>query len=253
MSKRLILNGLVGSIAVLAISGCKLPGRPAAGPEVLRPQEVLAFEPLYRQNCAGCHGVNGQNGAAMNLANSEYEAWIDDASLRSVIVNGEKGSLMPAFALSKGGTLTDAQVDILVRGIRAKWATQDAFAGSIPPPYRAIETGSASAGEAVYAKACASCHGATDKQPGAAGSILDSSFLALMDAQTLRTTIVVGRPDIGQPDWRHDVPGQVLTDADVSDVTAWLMAQRPVYLARPNGDVVSERPLPPRNSLLTSR
>jgi cytochrome c oxidase cbb3-type subunit 3/ubiquinol-cytochrome c reductase cytochrome c subunit len=78
-------------------------------------------------------------------------------------------------------------------------------------------------------KACARCHGATAEQPGIAGSILDPSFLGLINAQTLRTTIVAGRPDIGQPDWRNDVPGHELTDAEVTDVTAWLTAQSSAY------------------------
>ena len=234
MNRRLATITLAGSLAAIALSGCRLPGRPAAGPEVPRPHEVMAFEPLYRQNCAGCHGVDGQNGSATNLANPEYQAWIDDASLRSVIANGEKGSLMPAFALSKGGTLTDPQVDVLVKGMRQKWSGSVAFYGATPPSYHASTDGASRAGEAVYAQACARCHGATAEQPGAAGSILASSFLALMNAQTLRTTIVAGRPDIGQPDWRHDIAGRELTDAEVTNVTAYLLAQTP-------GETVSAR------------
>ena len=52
--------------------------------------------------------------------------------------------------------------------------------------------------------------------------------MALVNAQTMRTTVIAGRPDIGQPDWRGYVPGHPLTDDDVTDVTAWLMAQRPL-------------------------
>ena len=233
MSSTLGAKGLLLTLAAAMMSGCDLPGRPAAGPEVPQPQEVSAFEPLYRQNCAGCHGTNGQDGAATDLANAEYEAWIDDASLRRAIANGEKGSLMPAFALSKGGTLTEAQVDVLVRGIRAKWGRPGALEGTTPPPYVAAQAGLASQGAAVYARACERCHGASASRPGPAGSILGPSFLALINAQTLRTTIVAGRPDLGQPDWRNDVPGHPLTDAEVSDVTAWMIAQVPAFLAKP--------------------
>jgi cytochrome c oxidase cbb3-type subunit 3 len=214
------------SVAAPLWTGCNLPGRPHAGPEVPRPGEVLSFNELYQQNCAGCHGANGQQGAATDLANPEYEAWIDDASLRSAIEMGEKGSLMPAFGLSKGGTLTALQIDVLVRGLRAKWSSPNAFGSGVPPPYRPSEFGTASQGAATYLKACARCHGATAQQPGAAGSILDPSFLALMHAQTLRTTIVAGRPDIGQPDWRNDAPGHELTDSEVTDLIAWLLTQR---------------------------
>ena len=40
-------------------------------------------------------------------------------------------------------------------------------------------------GKAVYAMACARCHGASAQQPGKAGSILDGSFLALINEQTI--------------------------------------------------------------------
>ncbi len=111
----------LGALALTALAGCDLPGKPKAGPEVPRPEEVLAFETLYAANCAGCHGANGQDGAATNLANPEYQALIDDASLREVIAKGMKGTLMPAFAQENGGMLTDAQIDALVQGMRASW------------------------------------------------------------------------------------------------------------------------------------
>jgi cytochrome c oxidase cbb3-type subunit 3 len=225
MRTRQIAAGLLLSIASPFLAGCNLPGRPKAGPEVPRPEEIRTFDALYRQNCAACHGAEGQQGSATNLANPLYEAWIDDASLRSAIAKGEKGSLMPAFALNQGGTLTETQIDILAHGLRTNWGTRTVTGGTAPPPYPASGAGIAIQGGAVYAQACARCHGSTALKPGPAGSILDPSFLALMNAQTLRTTIVAGRPDIGQPDWRNDVPGHELTDAEVTNVTAWLLAQ----------------------------
>jgi cytochrome c oxidase cbb3-type subunit 3 len=243
MTTRRIVVGLLLSVAASLWMGCNLPGRPHAGPEVPRPDEVHTFDELYRQNCAGCHGANGQEGSATNLANPEYEGWIDDASLRSVIEKGEKGSLMPAFALSQGGTLTASQIDILAHGLRTKWERPNLLVNVAAPPYRALGPGVASQGEAVYLKACARCHGVTAERPGVAGSILDPSFLALINVQTLRTTIVAGRPDIGQPDWRNDVPGYELTDAEVTDVTAWLLAQTP---ASGSGQAVVVQPNVPK-------
>ena len=49
----------------VAICGCNnAPGRPPADSESLRPNEVLTFDTLYQQNCAGCHGEQGRGGAA---------------------------------------------------------------------------------------------------------------------------------------------------------------------------------------------
>jgi cytochrome c oxidase cbb3-type subunit 3/ubiquinol-cytochrome c reductase cytochrome c subunit len=224
---------LIAYLTGLLISGCDLPGKPKPGPEVPRPDAVVSFDKLYSENCAGCHGANGQNGAATDLANPEYEAWIDDASLRDVIAHGEKGTLMPAFDTNSGGPLTDAQIEAIIAGMRAQWGKSNALGGQTPPTYKASHAGSASNGAAVYAAACARCHGATAQQPGEAGSILDNSFLALINEQTLRTTIVAGRPDIGEPDWRSHIAGRPMTDEEVTDVTAWMMAQRSLTPGQP--------------------
>ncbi len=61
---------------------------------------------------------------------------------------------------------------------------------------------------------------------GEAGSILDPAFLALVAPQTLRTTVIVGRPDLGMPDWR-DQKDDPMTPQEVSDVVAFLVAQKP--------------------------
>jgi cytochrome c oxidase cbb3-type subunit 3 len=218
----------------LPLGGCHLPGKPAAEDIVPRPTSVTSFPALYGQYCAGCHGADGQNGAATNLANPEYEALVDDATLTDVITNGEKGSLMPGFGVSSGGTLTPAQVNALVHGMRARWGQRGkVLAGQNAPPYKATLTGDQAHGAQVYAAGCVRCHGPVGGRPSPAGNILDGSLLALLNAQTIRTTVIAGRPDIGQPDWRDDVPGHPLTDADVTDVTAWMLAQRPATPGQP--------------------
>jgi len=43
---------------------------------------------------------------------------------------------MPAFAISSGGTLTDQQIDAIVRGMRKEWLQPGALGGLNPPPTR---------------------------------------------------------------------------------------------------------------------
>lgn len=234
------------------LSGCNLPGRPKPGPEVPRPESVLDFNTLYQQNCAGCHGTDGQHGPATNLANPVYQALVDDATLKDVIANGQHGTLMPAFAVASGGLLTDQQVDVLVRGLRARWAKGDVLAGQNPPPYKATGAGNSAHGQQVYDASCARCHGPNAQQPGPSGSILDGSFLSLIIPQTIRTTVLAGRPDLGMPDYRTLMPNHPLTDADVTDVTAWLIAQRPPAPGQPYPDQQpgSQPPgMPPPNNI----
>lgn len=223
MKARLLL-GFVPLVAGL-ISGCNLPGRPGPGVEVPRPDEVTSFKALYQQNCAGCHGARGEMGSATDLANPVYQALIDDANLRNIIDKGQPGTLMPGFGKSSGGFLTDQQIDVLVRGIRSNWSKGNVLQGLNAPSYKADKPGDPAHGQAVYTNACARCHGVAD-HPGQAGSILDGSFLALVSDQTIRTTVIAGRPDLGMPDWRALVKGQPLSNQDVDDVVAWVISQR---------------------------
>jgi cytochrome c oxidase cbb3-type subunit 3/ubiquinol-cytochrome c reductase cytochrome c subunit len=152
-----------------------------------------------------------------------------------VIGSGEKGTLMPAFNVKNGGLLTDEQIEVLIHGLRARWGRANAFGGATPPPYKAAKEGDTTKGAAVYAAACARCHGENAQKPGKAGSILDGSFLALVNEQTVRTTTIAGRPDIEQPDWRGDIEGRALTDDEITNLTAWMLAQRPSTPGQPYG------------------
>ena len=215
-------------LCALVANGCSdLPGKPAPGPEVPRPESVLSPHVLYAQNCAGCHGADGLHGPSTPLASPVYQGLIDDATLRRVVAEGEPGSMMPAFAKSAGGELTDEQVDAIVHGMRADWNTGNALAGENVPPYADDGKGSVKAGEQVYASNCARCHGAAGGKIGKSGSVLNRDFLSLMTPQALRTSVIVGRPDLGMPDWRNQVKGKPMSAQAVSDVVAFLVAQKP--------------------------
>jgi len=217
----------VASALLIAICGCNnAPGRPVAGSEAVRPNEVLNFDTLYQQNCAGCHGEQGKGGAAIALNSPVYLAIADDATLRRITAQGVRGTAMPAFAESSGGMLTDEQISAIVDGIRSRWSRQDSL-DSKPPGYTALAAGDPQHGLNVYGTYCSSCHGAAGRGGSKAGAIVDESFLTLASDQYLRTIVIVGRPELGAPDWRGNVPGKPMSQQDVSDVVAWLSAQRP--------------------------
>lgn len=215
------------AVFAVAICGCNnAPGRPAANSEAVPPNEVLNFDTLYQQNCSGCHGEQGKGGAAIALNSPVYLEIADDATLRRVTSRGVPGTAMPAFAQGSGGMLTDEQISAIVGGIRSRWSKHDSV-DVTPPSYNAPGPGDAQHGANVYSTYCSSCHGTTGRGGNHAGSIVDPSFLSLASDQYLRTIVIVGRPELGAPDWRGNVPGQPLSQQDVSDVVAWLAAQRP--------------------------
>ncbi len=233
MSVRWLIPGILG-LAALALSACNsAPGRPTAADVPIAPDEVADFDALFSTNCAGCHGPNGRGGAALALADPVYLAIVDDATLRRVASNGIPGTSMTAFAQSAGGMVTDKQIDIIVSGIRSRWAKPDILRGANPPPYSAPEAGNPTRGADVYAAYCSSCHGPTGKGGPKASSIVDGSFLALLTDQELRTMVIVGRPELGAPDWRGNVPGKPMSPQEISDVVAWLAAQRAPFPGQP--------------------
>ena len=224
------MNYRVLLLAALAGAACgcdSAPGRPAADSEVIAPDKVVDFAALYATNCAGCHGASGSGGPALALADPVYLASADDAAIRRVTADGVPGTAMPAFAQSAGGLLTDEQIDVVVKGMRARWAKPDMASDAGIQSYGAPAPGDPARGADVYARYCASCHGAAGRGGPHGSSIVDGAYLALVSDQSLRTTVIVGRPDIGAPHWRGNGAGQAPSPVDVSAVVAWLAAQRP--------------------------
>src|SRR5262249_39620250 len=202
------------------------PGKPRKGSEVLAPDEVVKFGTLYAENCSGCHGAEGRGGAAIALADPVYLSIVNEATMRNVIVNGVRGTSMPAFAQNAGGMLTDKQIDVISSGIRSHWSRPGILDGANPPSYAAKSVGDVPRGKAVYETFCESCHGPNGEGGPKGSSITNKSFLALVSDQALRTIVIVGRPELGAPDWRGNVPGKPMSNQEVTDVVAWLASHR---------------------------
>jgi mono/diheme cytochrome c family protein len=226
-------------LAALVPVGCsRIPGRPGPGPLVVRPEEILDPVTLYNANCAACHGDNGRNGAAISLANPVYLNLAGEENLRQITANGVPGKLMPAFAKSAGGSLTDQQVTALVHGAMQRWGTSDSLTAQNMPSYKSTLSGDAEHGQQAFGVFCARCHGVSgegapgDAKSGKIGSIVDASYLALISDQGLRSITIAGMPDEGMPDWRSDA-AQPLTDQQITDIIAWLATKRATNPGQP--------------------
>jgi mono/diheme cytochrome c family protein len=225
MTRRL-LSALTAVVAVL-FAGCGAPsGQPRVDSIALAPGDVVEFTALFADNCAGCHGANGRGGAAIALANPVYLAIVDDRSMSASIAAGVRGTSMPAFAQRAGGMLTETQIKALVDGIRSRWSRPGVLDGANPPAYVPASAGDVRRGEAAYQTFCQSCHGPGGVGGPKGGAITNDSFLALTSDQGLRTTVIAGRPELGAPDWRGNVGGRPMSDADVTDVVSWLASHR---------------------------
>jgi cytochrome c oxidase cbb3-type subunit 3/ubiquinol-cytochrome c reductase cytochrome c subunit len=209
-----------------------LPGCGSHVEQYTLPDQVTSFTALYGNNCAGCHGRDGRLGAARPLNDPAFLALIGKQKLREVIAGGVPKTAMPAFAKEAGGDLTEQQITILADQIDQRWSRPREFTTVALQPYSA-ELGDAKAGATVFRAHCASCHGEEGAGGPKAGSVVDSSYLALVSDQSLRSSVIAGRSDRGGPDWRSESPAHPLTPPEISNVVAWISEHRtPIHMTQ---------------------
>ena len=229
-----LCSGSLRSLVAL-LSGCDPPGKPNSADRPVPPEKVLEFATLFKTNCAGCHGADGEFGPAPPLNDSLFRSIVPAKELERVVSSGRPGTPMPAFALANGGTLTAAQIRVLVyeikgipyrladvgegkenerqpvrdaAGIAPQWGFPKSVAANTPsylsPTSTPIRTSAdcERIRKTVFARACAGCHGEFGKGGVEAGPINDPSFLALTSDQALRRSH--GAIDLGtqgDPTW----------------------------------------------------
>jgi mono/diheme cytochrome c family protein len=221
---------ILSALAVLSLVtlvACSIPDRePQTNSEPVAPNQLLDFGTLYAQNCAGCHGAEGRGGASIALANPVYLAIVDETTMRNIVANGVRGTSMPAFAQQAGGMLTEQQIEAITSGMVSRWGRKQVLDGTNPPSYVAKAAGNVDRGQLVFGTYCASCHGSEGGGTLRGSAMTNDSFLALVSDQALRTIVITGRPELGAPDWRGNVPGRPMTDQEITDVVAWLASRR---------------------------
>lgn len=100
---------------------------------------------LYAAQCAGCHGVNGDMVARVDLRRGQFTTAMSDDDLARLIGTGRPASGMPAFP-----TLAPAEVTGLVAFIR----------GGFDAAGTPVRVGDAARGASIFdgKGACATCH-----------------------------------------------------------------------------------------------
>jgi cytochrome c oxidase cbb3-type subunit III len=216
----------VAMSSMLLIACSTSPGQPNQGSEAPAPGDVMDFSTLYSQNCAGCHGAEGRGGPSIALADPVYLEIVDRNELREVVANGVRGTSMPAFAQHAGGMLSEQQIGVITSGMFSRWGHKGILDGAHPPSYAARTTGDVDRGRVAFGIYCASCHGSEGGGTPKGSAITNDSFLALVSNQGLRTIVITGRPELGAPDWRANVPGKPMSEPEITDVVAWLASRR---------------------------
>lgn len=199
------------------------------------PSEDLAEGALlFEQNCIMCHGPYGEGRVGATLAKN-WPSIRPDLTVRTIITNGVPGTVMPPWSETKGGPLSESQIDSLVAFILS-WQSNDPSQIIIVPtatlrpaitPIPEVQ-GDPNRGAILFDQNCAVCHGANGE--GRVGAILAKNWPAIRPDLAVRTTIQNGIPGSVMPAWSQ-VNGGPLTDGDINDLTAYILSlqntQRP--------------------------
>jgi cytochrome c oxidase cbb3-type subunit 3 len=217
------LVGVIVAAACLQACGKISTTDPAETVVASLPQAAMTN---YAENCSACHGANGVNGAARQLADANYLASVGRESLINITTNGVPGGFCPGSGPASLADWNPKQVADFVDGILEVWG-KNGVALSIPWSVKLASAGNALNGQAVYAATCQSCHGAPNfKGVTASGSVTDPNYLRLITDQGLRSAILFGRPDRGMPGWSGPFPHQAadskLSSQEISDVVVFL-------------------------------
>ncbi len=169
---------------------------------------------LYADNCAGCHGENGEGKTGPALNSQQLLKATADETLFNLIRTGVPGTTMPAWGQSFGGPFTDEQVRQSVAFIRAWEPTAPELTEEVaaPDPVR---------GAMIFANTCRICHGENGQGTDRAPALNDPVRLKEFEDAWYRSTIAHGRPAKGMPTW-----GTVLSPAQINDLVALLAAWR---------------------------
>jgi cbb3-type cytochrome c oxidase subunit III len=176
---------------------------------------------LYSENCAACHGSNGEGSTLAPALNSEeLRTRLSDADVARIINQGVPTTLMAAW----DAALADAEVNDLVLLIR-RWDELEAAGVAMPvveaPPID-MSPEAVATGEWLFGVLCAQCHGTGGYGSPMAPALNNQLFLSETPDAAIQQIIALGVSGTSMPAW-----GGRLTDADIAALTAYLRSLEP--------------------------
>ncbi|MBQ1016810.1 c-type cytochrome [Micromonospora sp. D93] len=209
--------GAVGAVLVLAAGPAALaaptPPTPTDSPSAPTPRGEDRGEELFRQNCASCHGMQGQGAqrgpslVGVGAASVDFQVSTGRMPIPHEMQQPRRDE--PVFSAD--------EIAALVEHVRS-------FGGG-GPSIPQVAPGSLTSGRELFAANCAPCHGATGS-----GAPLTNGWVAppLYEA----TAVQVAEAIRVGPGLMPIFPSQVLTDQQVDDLATYVQRLRSERLDR---------------------
>ena len=237
MNRYTLITFIALAVLVIAVPvyGLLEPQRMESAQVELRQEFVSDAAVMYIENCAVCHGAQGEGIGATPPLNTEGLRQADYDFLYKTIARGRYDTAMAAWHSDEGGIYNNYQIDELVSLIRyADWSSVgelSAQRGLIPPTLpvpdvdedfleqvAALGTEGAVWAEGIqlYANNCTTCHGVTG-EGSELGVSLNTPELRATDADDLARIIHEGVPGTMMPSW-----DKVLDDDEIAALVSFL-------------------------------
>jgi mono/diheme cytochrome c family protein len=214
---RLLIFGLaITLLMVFGIAAYSLleSERVVQAAEALHEERLEHGQEIWDEQCATCHGANGEGGVGTALNNKTLLQTTHDDRFFAITRAGVPSTEMPAWSVDYGGPLTDEDIRSVVAHIRA-WEPN---APVIEPE---VFAPSAEEGALIFESTCATCHGTNGMGSAFAPAVNDQTYLSAADNEFLQDMLLYGRPALGMPSF-----GVTLSDEQSQHVLALFDAWR---------------------------
>ena len=181
---------------------------------------------VFAENCAACHGEDGQGRIGATLAKN-WPSIRPDLEIQDTIERGIEGTFMPPWGMAFGGPLDNDQIEAVTRYILSWESGEPSFIYPTPTiDTRIVLTpppgvsGDPNAGAQLYAANCAVCHGPNGE--GRIGATLAREWASTRPDLLVKSVIENGVEGAAMPPWSQ-ANGGPLSEEEIDNIVAYIL------------------------------